>query len=219
MSCKYENEWCKKHVHCSTCVNFKGSEYTLVGSTRENILFLDIDGVLNGYNKWNLLGWKIVNLFKSTKLRLWYRKLTDPCGVHESKVRRLAKIVKATNAKVVMSSSWRFGWWKTPYEKQWEDQKKLTDLLNKYKIEVIDITPDLGGRRDKEILAWLADNKDLVKRFVILDDERYDLECFVGSHLVQTSSVGEGEMIMGFDREDTGLKNKHVKQAIEILRR
>lgn len=165
------------------------------------------------------MGWKIVKLFKSTKLRLWYRKLTDPCGVHESKVRRLARIVRATNAKVVMSSSWRFGWWKTPYEKQWEDQKKLTDLLNKYKIEVIDITPDLGGRRDKEILAWLADNKDLVKQFVILDDERYDLECFVGSHLVQTSSVGEGEMIMGFDREDTGLKNRHVKQAIEILRR
>ena len=25
-----------------------------------NIIFLDIDGVLNGYNKWNLLGWNIV---------------------------------------------------------------------------------------------------------------------------------------------------------------
>ena len=193
---------------------------TVVGSQAKNIIFLDIDGVLNGYNKWNLLGWNVVCLTKSKQLKRGYRKLTDPCGVHESKVRRLAKIVRATNAKVVMSSSWRFGWWNTPYEKQFEDQKKLTDLLNKYNIKVIDITPiSSDGRRDKEIMEWLAKHEDIVKRFVILDDERYDLECFVGSHLVQTSSVGKGEMIMGHDREDTGLKNKHVKQAIEILRK
>ena len=193
---------------------------TWAGSLRKNIIFLDIDGVLNGYNKWNILGWKLMCLTKSKTLKRWYRNFTDPCGVHERKVKRLAKIVKATNAKVVMSSSWRFGWWNTPYEKQFEDQKKLTDLLNKYNIEVIDITPySSDGRRDKEINEWLTNHEDLVKRFVILDDERYDLECFVGSHLVQTSSVGKGEMIMGHDREDTGLKNKHVKQAIKILRR
>lgn len=198
----------------------KNMTVTFVGSQAENIIFLDIDGVLNGYNKWNLLGWDVVCLTKSKRLKRWYRKLTDPFGVHKSKVRRLAKIVRATNAKVVMSSSWRFGWWNTPYEKQFEDQKKLTDLLNKYNIEVIDITPESPDhRRDKEIKEWLAKNDDLVKRFVILDDERYDLECFVGSHLVQTSSVGKGEIIMGYNREDTGLKNKHVKQAIKILRK
>ena len=192
---------------------------TNVRSVRENIIFLDIDGVLNGYNRWNILGWKLVCLTNNKTLKNWYRKITDPCGVHEMKVRRLAKIVRQTNAKVVMSSSWRFGWWNTPYEKQFEDQKKLTDLLNKYNIEVIDITPDSSNsRRDEEIKEWLSTNEALVKQFVILDDERYDLECFVGSHLVQTSSVGKGQMIMGFDREDTGLKNKHVKQAIEILR-
>lgn len=198
----------------------KNMTVTFVGSQAENIIFLDIDGVLNGYNKWNLLGWDVVCLTKSKRLKRWYRKLTDPFGVHKSKVRRLAKIVRATNAKVVMSSSWRFGWWNTPYEKQFEDQKKLTDLLNKYNIEVIDITPESPDhRRDKEIKEWLAKNDELVKRFVILDDERYDLECFAGSYLVQTSSVGKGEMIMGYDREDTGLKNKHVKQAIKILRK
>lgn len=198
----------------------KATMCTMVGDNSKNIIFLDIDGVLNGYNKWNLLGWKIVCLTKSKRLRHWYRKLTDPFGVHKRKVKRLAKIVRATNAKVVMSSSWRFGWWNKPYEELFEDQKKLTDLLNKCDIEVIDITPESPDhRRDKEIKEWLTTHKDLVKRFVILDDERYDLECFVGSHLVQTSSVGKGEMIMGHNREDTGLKNKHVKQAIEILRR
>lgn len=192
----------------------------MTDSIRENIVFLDIDGVLNGYNKWNLLGWKIVCLTKSERLKNWYRKLTDPCGVHERKVKRLAKIVKATNAKVVMSSSWRLSWWNTPYEEQYEHQKKLTGLLNKYNIKVIDITPcSPDGRRDKEIIEWLTKHEDIVKRFVILDDERYDLECFVGSHLVQTSSVDKGQMVKGYGREDTGLKNKHVKKAIEILRK
>lgn len=192
--------------------------YIITGSKKENIIFLDIDGVLNGYNKWNLFGWNIVCLTKSEGLKRLYRKLTDPCGVHKRKVKRLAKIVRATNAKVVMSSSWRFSWWNTPYEKQSEDQKKLTNLLNKYNIEVIDITPrSSDGRRDREILEWMAKNEDMVKRFVILDDERYELECFVDSYLVQTSSVGKGQMIMGYDREDTGLKSLHVKKAIEIL--
>ena len=196
----------------------KKATYTTVGSRKENIIFLDIDGVLNGYNKWNLLGWRIVSFTQSKRLKRWYKKVSDPCGVHESKVKRLAKIVRATNAKVVMSSSWRFGWWNTPYEKQWEDQRKLTDLLCKYNIDVIDITPiSADRRRDKEITEWLEAHKDMVKRFVILDDERSELECFVGTHLVQTSSIGPGQIIRGHNSENTGLKNKHVKQAIEIL--
>lgn len=194
--------------------------YMTMGSIKENIIFLDIDGVLNGYNKWNLLGWKIVCFTKCKMLQKWYRKLSNPFGVHKKKVKRLAKIVKATGAKIVMSSSWRFGWWNTPYEKQFKDQKKLTDLLNKYKITVIDITfKSSDGRRDNEIIEWLTKHEYMVKRFVILDDERYDLECFVGSNLVQTSSVSKGQIIMGHDREDTGLKNKHVKEAIKILRK
>jgi hypothetical protein len=209
-------------------INVKGNQsskdtyqsYTTVGDTSSNIIFLDIDGVLNGYNKWSLLGWRIVSLTKNKRLQNWYRKWTDPCGIHESKVKRLAKIVNETNAKVVMSSSWRFGWWNTPYEEQYEDQKKLTGLLKKYNIEVIDITPKSSdGRRDKEIIYWLSKHEDIVRRFVILDDERYDLECFANSNLVQTSSVSKGQMIMGHAREDTGLKNKHVKKAIEILRK
>ncbi len=194
-------------------------QYAVIGGVKENIIFLDIDGVLNDYNKWNLLGWNIVCFFKNQKLKNWYIKLTSPFGVHKRKVKRLAKIVKETNAKVVMSSSWRFGWWNTPYDKQFRDQKRLTDLLNKYNIKVIDITPrSSSGRREEEISQWLIEHDDIVKRFVILDDERSDLERFVDSYLVQTSSVGKGQIIMGYKREDTGLKNKHVKKAIAILR-
>ena len=117
-----------------------------------------------------------------------------------------------------MSSSWRGMFWKVPYNEKTYNQKKLVDLLDKYNIEVIDITPRLlDGRRDKEILAWLSKHEDEVEKFVILDDERFDLECFVDSNLVQTSSVLKGNIIKGNWRENTGLKRKHVKKAIKIL--
>lgn len=183
-----------------------------------NIIFLDIDGVLNGYNIWTGLGWKIVYMLHNEKLKEFYRKTMDSCGIHERKVKLLAKIVKKTNAKVVMSSSWRFGFWNTSYNEKSYNHKRLYDLLNKYKIEVIDITPKShDGRRDKEILGWLSKHEDEIHNFVILDDERYDLECFVDNHLVQTSSVSKGEMIAGCWKENTGLKRRHARRAINIL--
>ena len=188
--------------------------------TQYNIIFLDIDGVLNGYNKWNLLGWKIVNFLNIKSLRLWYKHISEPFGIHESKVRRLAKIVKATDAKIVMSSSWRCGWWKCPYEKQYEDQRQLTDLLNKYNIEVIDITPTLkSGARGQEICQWLSKHKNMVNSFIILDDEASDMSPFTTSpRFIQTSEVPKDVMIMGKPNENTGLKNKHVRKAIKILK-
>ena len=185
-----------------------------------NIIFLDIDGVLNGYNRWNTLGWDIVCKFNSERLRNWYRELTDPCGVHEKKVKLLAKIVHRTGAKVVMSSTWRHSYWKfvNGETDSIDDVKKLASLLNKYNIEVIDITPKSPkGRREDEIIAWLSRHEDEVDNFVILDDENFDLECFVDKELVQTSSISKGEIIKGFAHEDTGLKRKHVKKAIRIL--
>lgn len=183
-----------------------------------NIIFLDIDGVLNGYNFWNLLGWKIACFLKNKHIKNWYRKVSDPFGVHKTKVKRLSKIVKNTNAKIVMSSSWRGGFWNVPYEEKTDHQKKLTDLLNKYNIEVIDITPkSKTGRRDEEIISWLSKNEEKVKGFIILDDERFDLECFAESNLIQTSSVKKGDIIKGHWQENTGLKRKHVKRAINYL--
>lgn len=181
------------------------------------VIFLDIDGVLNGYNQWNLIGWKIVNFLNIKPLKLWYKRITEPFGVHESKVKRLAEIVQETDAVVVMSSSWRFGWWKTPYEEQYYDQKQLTDLFKKYDIDVIDITPDLG-HRGKEIETWLSEHRDSIFSYIILDDENTDMSPFNKSlRFIQTSTVEDGVMIMGHYYENTGLKKKHIKEAIRLL--
>lgn len=186
---------------------------------KQKIIFLDIDGVLNGYNFWSTLGWQLVYLTHNENIKDWYRKATDPCGVHESKVKRLSKIVQKTNAKVVMSSSWRDYFWKVPYEDKHDRQRKLADYLNKYYIEVIDITPHAtNGQRDAEILTWLAQHEDEVENFIILDDENSFLTAFhEDDRFIQTSSVPRGKIIMGLWYENTGLKNKHIKQAIHIL--
>lgn len=179
-----------------------------------NVIFLDIDGVLNGYNFWNLLGWNIISKFNSNKLKGWYRELTEPFGVHERKVKRLAKIVHKTGAKIVISSSWRSGLKSNHLNK---DKEKLLRLFDKYDIQIYDYTPILPSRkRENEIIAWLFRNPQ-VDKYVILDDENADLQYFVGKQLVQTSSVPRGQYIRGHWYEDTGLKRKHVRQAIKIL--
>lgn len=180
------------------------------------ILFLDIDGVLNGYNKWTYL---LIDISKFLHIPTnFMRKQLNIFRIKETYVRRLAKIIKSTDAKVVMSSSWRNGYWHTPYEEKIGDKKKLHDLLVKYGIEIIDITPTLLWKREDEINQWLNNTKLNIESFVILDDESFDLQSFVGKQLVKTSSVKEGQMIQGLAKEDTGLKRKHVKQAIKILK-
>lgn len=188
---------------------------------KDRIIFLDVDGVLNGYNRWNTLGWNIVCKFNSEKLRNWYRNLTKPCGIHIRKVKRLAKIVRKTGAKVVMSSSWRFAWRKDGFgvDTLGGNFKLLDNLFKIYEIELIDITPHLGNEgRDSEIIQWLAQNEDKVDNFIILDDENSFMKAFWDDErFIQTSEVPKGIMIKGLAVENTGLRRKHVKQAIRVL--
>lgn len=194
------------------------------------IIFLDIDGVLNGYNFWSQLGWELICLTGSLKLKKWYLEVTNPFGIHIKKFKRLVKIVHETNAKIVLSSSWRWKLTQSSLNKLSEDEKIFLKLCKENNIEIFDNTPrSKNNRRDEEISMWLNNyNKKIKKynwlidnppekidKFVILEDER--LECFIGKGLVQTSSLKKGQIIKGYWYENTGLKNKHVRQAIKIL--
>lgn len=175
------------------------------------IIFLDVDGVLNGYGLGTEIAIRICELDKSGTLRKFYRKHYDIFGVHESKVKRLHRIVKSTEAKIVLSSTWRHDW----PECYCDGTKLLKKLLHKYNIEVIDKTPDLSsGQRGEEILYWLSKHEDDIESFVIIDDERFDIETLFSDRLVQTSYK---PYIRGHWTERTGLKHKHISQAIHIL--
>ena len=191
------------------------------------IIFLDIDGVLNGYSTLSLLCWRISKFLRIEKFYKKHR--IDPFGIHITKVKRLVKIINETGAKVVMTSSWRFRYQKYCYDILEDinntntdyydsDIAKLYNLFEKYNIQVIGFTAS-GPTRGQEINDWLESHSG-IKSYVILDDENSDIIPYVdSSRFIQTSTVPIGRLITGKGCENTGLKRKHVKRAIQILNR
>ncbi len=116
-------------------------------------------------------------------------------------------IVFFTNAKIVLSSSWR-SYFKKEDDKIVpinDDGEDLIEILNKYHLSLFDMTPyDEKRFRGKEIKSYL-DLHPEVTEFIVIDDEEFDLEEYK-DNLVKTNFFG--------DENKTGLCNKHVYQAI-----
>ena len=161
-----------------------------------NIIFLDVDGILNS-----------LAYFEENKEK-------GHAEISDYHLQMLAKIYHACDCKIVLSSSWRTldvddvnVYWMYQY---------LLDELARYDMEIIDKTPVLDmDDRPLEILTWLEEHggKDSYN-FVSLDDdwskEHYD-KYGIGDHLVKTEFFCD-------DIADGGLQERHVEQAINILR-
>ena len=141
------------------------------------VVFLDVDGVLNNSN--------------------WAMQMYDE-GVHvyaenlldERAVRLLQKLIDATDAKIVVSSSWR------------RDKYAMQCLSDQLKpMDIYDVTPVKNSIRGDEISVWLKKHKD-IERYVILDDDS-DMGDKI-THLIQTT----------FER---GLQPEHIEEAIKWL--
>lgn len=184
------------------------------------VIFLDIDGVLNGWDLSEYVKYNIWNIVPSKKIKDFIRRLSHYTDVDKKRVKRLGKICNKTDAKVVLSSSWRNGLLHHSGVRYYDsDRNKLFwNLMDKYHIEVIGKTPRLrtSYKREDEIKAWLSEHSE-IDNFIILDDEDADLQSFVGNHLVKTSHEDYAGYIAYSERKWSGLANEHVKQAIEIL--
>lgn len=151
------------------------------------IVFLDVDGVLNSEQLMNRLGPK-----------LW----GDGTVLDVRAIERLNYLTACTEAKIVISSSWRLFY-------EWDE---LVSILkdNGVKAEVIDKTPRFSyDDRADEIWAWLDNTQENVETYVILDDDRLERkrdssDPVLDMHFVRTS---------WFD----GLQDRHVEAAIKIL--
>lgn len=167
------------------------------------IIFLDVDGELTYSN---------------------YRN-GETENIDIEKVKLLKEICNKTNAKVVISSSWRGSENYTP-----KNYYILREILERNDIEVIGDTPHLkieieedipetinleeglnikckyGTGRAAEIQKWI--NEHDVENFVILDDEDWQWSDYgYENNWIQPTWFGDG-----------GLKREHVDKAIEILR-
>ena len=112
------------------------------------VIFLDVDGVLNSDDYFD----KIENMN--------IEGIENDIDVEKIKLLRMA--IEETDAKVVLSSSWRYT----------RKAQSLKELLLRYGIYV-NSTPFLNHERGKEIKEWIKNNRD-IEDFVILDDEIFD---------------------------------------------
>ena len=142
------------------------------------VIFLDIDGVLND-------GFTILGTGKDF-----------PTIDH---LTCLKQIIDATDAKIVLSSSWRY------HKSDFNDAK---NALRNVGLAIMDKTKELPRGRGAEISEWLSRHPE-VDNYVILDDHNDSYTNFSinqQEHLIQTEFT-------------LGLLQEHVQQAIDILDR
>lgn len=163
-----------------------------------NIIFLDVDGVLNSmaYFKSN----------EKTKKSLF----NDISDFH---LQRLSEIYHKCNAHIVLSSTWRElddEYNMTCYQ-MWQ---YLVNSLGKYNMKIMSKTPVIDQNRPLEIRTWLNNRVDKNEiKFVSLDDdfskESYD-KYGIGDYLIHTKFFCD-------NLKDGGLQQEHVDMAIKIL--
>lgn len=148
-----------------------------------NVIFLDIDGVLNS-NFWN---------------DSHQKEISDGTLIDTEKIRLLAKLVRKTNSKIILHSGWKF-WFDSNLRPTRKESENLSRLLQQEGIMINGMTPDFSTeeiRKSKkfslvkasEILAWLADHKEVDKWIVIDDLDLHNPE--IEMHQIKTdSSIG-----------------------------
>ena len=119
-----------------------------------NLIFLDVDGVLNSIN--NLI--KVYN--ETQKSHSGYSFPFDP-----NCLENLKELVTKTNSNLVISSTWRL---------TSEGRNTLLQELKKYDLDklVIGYTPFLNSNRNEEIKEFLSNfEANINPNFIILDDD------------------------------------------------
>ena len=186
------------------------------------VIFLDIDGVLNGWDLSEYIKYNIWNIVPCKKIRNFIRRrLSHYVDIDRKRVKRLSQICKKTGAKVVLSSSWKNRLIDDSGERYYDNDtiKLFWNLMDKYHIEIIGKTPMIreSHKREDEIKAWLSEYDGKIENYIILDDEDSDLQSFVGNHLIKTSHKDYAGYICYSERKWSGLTKAHVNQAISIL--
>lgn len=127
----------------------------------ENVIFLDVDGVLNCSRSIIAFGGQ----GNAGNSKYWYK-------YDDVALRLIRSVSKKVNAPIVFSSSWRI----------------VTDIpkfAEYYQLNIIDRTKNLGGIRGEEIKEWLSCHPH-VKNYAIIDDSN-DMLNEQLPHFVQTS--------------------------------
>ena len=161
-----------------------------------SVIFLDIDGVLNVYSHdHDEFGSQFMPQF----------------------VNNLKRVIEETGAKIVISSTWRFG-----------GLQRMKDMWEKRNSpgEVIDITPDCTYLHNEGLFEWLdqvergheveswLDEHPEVERYVIFDDDNDFLPHQRNNFVRTANNINHPDSLdIGY-----GLTNECANRAIRILK-
>ncbi len=140
------------------------------------IIFLDLDGVLNNWN--------------------------HPELIDEKNALVLKKLLKLSNAKIVLTSSNKYSFQRDGLKSiEGSYLEKYLQELKRLEIPIYDITPYKGEDKTAEIRAYLESNP-LVTDFVIIDDELVD------------ESLWKYQVYLDLYK---GLEKEHLGPSLDIL--
>lgn len=169
-----------------------------------NYIFLDVDGVLNS-NRYMMKRYKIWKKYNDQN-KDWPLKYEKMKFIDKKAIRILAKIVKKSKAKVVLSSSWRYGFQNKSPEELDTQCRALYDALAKHNIYFAGLTnPYHDGYRALQIKDYIDEFLTKDDSFVIIDDELHTIHEVFPYNFIHTEF-------------EYGLQKKHIKQALQILR-
>ena len=136
----------------------------------------------------------VLNCVKS-KSRAPFSQLIWYVGLDSDKMRNLVKIVQETDAKIVLTTTWREHYTIGAYKQEDPVGKYVNNKFRKVGLKIYDkIEPGRRFDRGRGVKVWLDEHPD-VTDFVILDDEEmgyyndYDL---FDPHFVKTFWDGHG---------------------------
>ena len=180
-----------------------------------NILFLDIDGVLNYASQ--------------TPANSYGGRFINGEEIEPKLVKKFNKVFEEIpNLKIVISSSWRGNMKRLVWALKFAGFLYVENIIGRTSRAIavtkkhckgvtIDLpTPHtlLYERRGQQILKWFLDNPGISKRmnnFIIIDDESYDISGkmginFLNQYFIQTNS-------------DIGLSNTNIQSIISHFKK
>lgn len=162
------------------------------------VIFLDMDGVVNGFHHqrhWISTYKKEHKVNRLQALHAFYEEFDQMQEfVIPELAERISRIVKVTDCNIVWSSTWRI----IEKYRNLNDAKEMFDRRGLPGDRLIDRTPSIFlGRRWEEIQKYLVEHSSLnIERFVIIDDDPgAELKSEIGKFFKTDFNIGITEPI------------------------
>lgn len=163
-----------------------------------NYIFLDIDGVMNNQEDWLNKAKNNLEEFKG------HRMFCDKAW------ELLSNVCSMTNARIVLSSSWRVGLTTTKdgFISRYSDDHlsgKLLAYFKKYNIELVGLTPSYYDHRGTQIATYVENYLKSTDNWVVLDDEDSDMYGIPKEKIIKTEF-------------ETGLLQEHCERIVSYFK-